>query len=187
MLNMDGIWECKSDWAATFVVVFEKELTARVCIDYMELDAETRKDCYPLCDIQSSLDCLHGSTIYTSLDLVPGYYQIDVNKADQHKTAFLISGGGIDCFKRIPFSLNASATFSRIINYIFQKRKKSTFCHTLMILPRILPTFRNMSCIWGSRSLTNEECRTETQPSRCFFGQTQIAVLGHGATKAGVQ
>lgn len=73
MLEMGVIVECESEWASNCVVVFRKDKTARVCIDYRGLNSVTRKDCYPVCDIQALFDCLHGSSFYTSLDLYSGY------------------------------------------------------------------------------------------------------------------
>lgn len=102
MLSMRVIEKSKSEWAPNCVVVFKKDRTARVCTDYCLLNEVTRKDSYPLCDIQTSFDCLHGSAYYTSLDLHSGYYQIEVDERDQNKTVFIVPGDGLYIFKRMP-------------------------------------------------------------------------------------
>lgn len=115
MLDLDVIRPCSSELAASCVVVFKQDRLARVCIDYTDLNAVTKKDTYPICHIQGLFESLFGSTLYTSLDLFSGYYQVVVREEDQEKTAFLVPGGGVYCFKRMPFGLcNAPATFSRI-------------------------------------------------------------------------
>lgn len=89
---MEVIIECESEWASNCVVVFKKDPIASVYIDYSDLNAVRKKDCFPLCDIQTFFDCLHGSALYTSLNLYSGYYQLEVAEEDQDKTAFMVPG-----------------------------------------------------------------------------------------------
>jgi Reverse transcriptase (RNA-dependent DNA polymerase) len=94
LIKMGVIVPCQSEWASNPVVTFKKDKTARVCIDYRDLNRVTKKDLYPMPNVQTLLDALHGSAIYTSLDLFSGYYNIMVAEEDQEKTAFIVPGGG---------------------------------------------------------------------------------------------
>ena len=58
-----------------------------------------------------TLDTLAGSQWFTTLNLLSGYWQVQLNQADREKTAFTTHQGLFE-FKRMPFGLsNAPATF----------------------------------------------------------------------------
>lgn len=78
-LKMDVICPGSSEWVASGVVLFRKDRTARVCVDYRDLNAVTKKDTYPICDIQSLFVSLCGLTVCTSPDLFRGYYPVRIN------------------------------------------------------------------------------------------------------------
>ena len=48
------------------------------------------KDVQSLPRIEDSLDCLDEATIFTSLDLQSGYWQVELTEASQPLTAFRV-------------------------------------------------------------------------------------------------
>ena len=44
--------------------------------------------------IEHSLDCLDGATIFTSLDLQSGYWQVELTEASRPLTAFTVDPWG---------------------------------------------------------------------------------------------
>ncbi|KAG0442015.1 Retrovirus-related Pol polyprotein from transposon [Dictyocoela muelleri] len=59
---------------------------------------------------------LKGASIFSSLDLNQGYYQVSIAKDDIPKTGFKILNRTF-VFNKMPFGLcNAQATFQRIMN-----------------------------------------------------------------------
>ena len=52
------------------------------CLDYQKLNHVTHKDTYPLPEIDDTLDTLHGSILFTTLDLVSGYWHVEVKQDD---------------------------------------------------------------------------------------------------------
>ena len=57
------------------------------------LTKELCKHVYPLPLVDEVQNRLARSTVFTSLDMQNGYWQIPVHKSDQHKTAFCPAPG----------------------------------------------------------------------------------------------
>ena len=58
-------------------------------IDYRKVNAVTRKDAYPLPHVDDTLDTLSGSKWLSTLDLLSGYWQVEVSPEDQEKNCIL--------------------------------------------------------------------------------------------------
>jgi len=61
MLATGVIEPSTSSWASPVCLVKKKDGTFRFCIDYRRVNAVSKKDAYPIPDIQDALDNLHGS------------------------------------------------------------------------------------------------------------------------------
>ena len=87
-------------------------------MDYRKLNSITRKDAYPLARIDDTLDTLSGSKQFSTLDLLSGYWQVEVDLKDSEKTAFCMRDGLFE-FKVMPFRFcNTPATFQRLMDPI---------------------------------------------------------------------
>ncbi|GKA33422.1 putative reverse transcriptase domain-containing protein [Tanacetum coccineum] len=76
-----------SPWGAPVLFFKKNDVSFRMCIDYKELNKLTLKNHYPLPRIDDSFDQLHGSNVYSKIDLRSGYHQLRVRKEDISKTA----------------------------------------------------------------------------------------------------
>ena len=79
MLDEGFIQRSKSPWMAPAVFVPKKSGQFRICIDYRELNKHTTKDSYPLPLPDEVQDRLAGSTVFSTLDLHSGYWQLPVS------------------------------------------------------------------------------------------------------------
>ena len=122
MLEQGIIEESSSPWMAPAVFVPKKSCDLRLCVDYRELNKRTTKDAYPLPLPDEVQDRLSGSTVFSTLDLQSGYWQLPVSPTDQEKTAFCPgSGMGLFEFRRMPFGLSgAPSSFQRLMDKILR-------------------------------------------------------------------
>ena len=78
----------------------------RFCIDFRKLNEVTIKDAFPLPQVNDLVDTLSGHKYFITLNLASGYWQVPMEESSQEKkTAFVIPGGSIFHFKRLPFGL----------------------------------------------------------------------------------
>ncbi|GFU07447.1 hypothetical protein TNCV_3210521 [Trichonephila clavipes] len=90
LLAHNIIEECESPYAAPVVLVPKSNGTVRLCIDYRKLNAITIPDKYPLPLMDVLLHDAKSTAFMSTLDLKSGYHQVEVNPADQDKTAFVL-------------------------------------------------------------------------------------------------
>jgi len=70
-------------------LVKKKDGTFRFCIDYRRMNAVSKKDAYPIPDIQDALDNLRGSRCFATIDLLSGYWQLGMTDRAKERSAFL--------------------------------------------------------------------------------------------------
>jgi hypothetical protein len=85
--------DIKCPMAAPMFFVWKKDGTRRPVIDYRRLNDITIKDSYPLPQIDEMMDQIHGSEIFTKLDLKSGYNQIQIRPGDKWKMTFMMPFG----------------------------------------------------------------------------------------------
>ena len=118
MMQKKVISPSKSPWASPIVLVQKKDGSTRFCVDYRKINKVTRKDAYPVPRINNTLDTLAGTTLFSTLDLRSGYWQVEMDPTDQEKTAFCTPERLFE-FNVMPFGLcNTPATFQRLMDSV---------------------------------------------------------------------
>ena len=91
MLATGVIEPSTSEWASPVCLVKKPDGSYRFCIDYRRVNAVSRKDAFPIPDIQDALDSLRGARWFATLDLLSGYWQLGMT--DRAKNDLLFARG----------------------------------------------------------------------------------------------
>ena len=186
MLRNNIIRPSTSPFACPILLVAKKEEgQMRFCVDYRPLNNVTVKDRYPIPNIQLIIDSLHGAKYFSTLDLLSGYWQIEIEEKHKYKTAFICEYGLYE-FNCMPFGLcNAPSTFQREMNTLF---KDVLYEFVLVYLDDIIvfskamdEHIRHWRIVFDL--LTKENLKLKL--SKCDFFKTKIKYLGHIITASG--
>ncbi|KAL6467387.1 hypothetical protein MHYP_G00251910 [Metynnis hypsauchen] len=186
LLEAGIVRESCSPYSSPIVVVPKKDGSVRLCVDYRQLNAKTRRDAYPLPRIEESLDSLCGARWFSTLDLASGYNQVPVTEKDKVKTAFCTPFGLFE-FNRMPFGLcNAPATFQRLMERMFgDQRHQSVLLYlddVIIFSSTIEQHLERLEEVFSR--LKRQGLKVKL--SKCRFFQSQVQYLGHVVSAEGV-
>ena len=88
MLDSKVIQPSNSEWASPSVLIWKKNGSVCWTIDFRAINAVTRKDSFPLPQIEECLDALEGAQYMSTLDMNSGYFQFAMALADRCKNSF---------------------------------------------------------------------------------------------------
>jgi hypothetical protein len=110
-----------SDYCSPAVLVTKKDGTVRFCTDYRKLNLLTEDEAAPLPKISDALREFGSATVFSAIDLKSGYWQIPMDKASKHLTAFATPDGATYQYRVMPFGLkNAPATFQKLMTRVLE-------------------------------------------------------------------
>ena len=169
------------------VLVRKKDGRLRFCIDLRKLNNRTVKDAYSLPRIETLLDTFLGSTIFTTLDLKAGYWQVEMAEEYKAFTAFTCGPLGFYECETMPFgATNAPATFQRLMHNCLGDLNM-TWC--VVYLDDIIVFSDNpkdhivrLEAVFKKLAAAS----LKFKPSKCFFFKEEIDYLGHLVSGKGV-
>ena len=187
MLDKNIIKPSTSPWASPVILVPKSDGTKRMCIDFRAINKITTKDSHPLPRIDDTLDALHGAKYFTTLDMLSGYWQVELTEDAKPKTAFITHNGLYQC-EVMPFGLcNAPGTFQRLMTYVLSDLLwkcaliyiddiivySTSFSQHLIDLRKVFVKIR--------------KANLSLKTSKCTFAKASTNFLGHVVTTEGVK
>ena len=183
----DVVRDSCSPWSSPVVLVPKKNGEYRLCVDYRKLNAITKKNAYPLPRMEDALERLGGSKYFTVLDLISGFYQIEVDEKDREKTAF-VTPDGLYEFNRLPMGLcNAPSTFQYLMDVVLSNLKWTmvlVYLDDLIVFAKTFEEHQRRLRIVLDRL---REANLKLKISKCHFGEDKIRYLGHIVSENGLE
>ena len=120
MEKMGVIRETKSPYSSPVVIVWKKDGTNRVCVDFRKLNRITEFDPTPMPTAEDILQKMSKAKYLSRIDLSKGYWQIPVAAKDIPKIAFVTPDGSYESVK-MPFGMmNSGVTLVRAIRKLLK-------------------------------------------------------------------
>ena len=188
MLDGGVIHPSQSPWCNAVVLVQKKDGGLRFCIDFCQLNSQTKKDAYPLPQMQETMESMVGTRFFSTMDLKSGFWQVKMAKDSQQYTAFTVGSMGVYEFLRMQYGLcNAPLTFQRLMQNCLGDLNLT---YALIYLDDVIvfswTEEEHLHHLWVvfARFL---EHGLKLKPSKCHFLQDEITFLGHEISAEGMK
>ncbi len=174
------IQESESPWNSPLFLVPKKDGSYRPVIYFCKVNALTVPYHYPLPVLSELLQSIgKHNTVFSSLDLLSGFWQIPMDEKSREITAFSTPTGHYE-WLRLPMGLrNAPLTFQRMINSLFAGvvgKGLHMFLDDLIVVSKDLDShLQQLSLIF--QKLTQAGLKVKL--TICEFLKSCIAFLGH--------
>ncbi len=90
MLAAGIITTVRSSWTSPVVIATKKDGSPRFCVDYRKLNSVMHADRSPFSRVDEILDDMRGISVFTTIDLFQGYWQIKMDETCKEKAAFFL-------------------------------------------------------------------------------------------------
>ncbi len=190
MIDADIVTPSVSEWQAPVVLVRKKDGKQwRFAVDYRKLNQVTRPVTHPLPRIEEVFDAIGKAkaTVFSSLDLASGFWQLPLHPDSADKTGF-VTHGGVYHFKKLPFGLrNSPSAFAMVMSDVL---RNLTYKYAMIYVDDILvysksftQHLKHLSSIFSRL----RETGLKLKPSKCKFLCPKVEYLGHMISGKGVE
>ena len=121
------------------------------------------------------------------MDLKNGYWQIEIEESDKHKTAFSVPGVGFFEYNQMPFGLcNAPTTLQCLIEevlYDVNNRICAIYLDILIWISTVKEHLERLEAVFKRLA----DAGLKLKPSKCSFFQEKTGYLGYMISSNGVE
>jgi ribonuclease HI len=176
-----------SEWVANLVLVRKKSGEIRLYVDFRNLNRSSKKDNYPLPNMEHILQRVTGASRITMIDGFSGYNQISVMPEDREKMTFTTPWGTF-MYVKMPFGLmNAGETFQRAMDIAFIGEKDQFVVIYLDDITVFSRYEKEHCCHLRKVFLKCRRFGLSLNPQNSLFAMKEEKLLGHIVSTKGVR
>ena len=181
-----------SPWASPILLVPKDDgKKLRMCVDFRNLNALTKKDAFPLPRLDNLLHKSAHATIFSKLDLASGFHQIEVHPPHRELTAFIlpeaIDGHALWEWRVMPFGLvNAPPTFQRAMTVALRGCEDfaAVYIDDILIFSASVDDhLQHLTSVFQKLQDQSYHVRL----AKCQFMAQEVQFLGHKLTTHGIE
>lgn len=173
-------------WASALVPVKKKDGRTRWAVDFRTLNNATKKDSFPLPNIESNLEKLVEAKLFSCLDSSSAYNNIPVKKESRGYLTF-VCYLGLFQFKKMPFgTANSAACYSRFVQAVLEKVGSPDVLGYLDDVIVATRNFEDHVDVLGRTLQAHEEAGLKLRASKTLLFRESVQYLGYQVSSQGI-
>jgi len=186
-LKLGVVEPCRSKFNSPLFMVSKKDGGLRIVQDFRALNEKTMEDKYSMHDVSECVAQIGraGSTIFSTIDLTSGFWQMVLHPDSRPYTAFTLPGKGQHQWTVAPMGLLGSpASFQRLVETALKDIQNVI----VYIDDLLIHTHSHEQQIETLRRVFErlQKHNLKINLKKCFFGSTNVSYLGFRLTPEGI-
>ncbi len=187
LVELGKMKHSSSEYACRVTLPVKKDGSRRFCGDYRPLNAQTRRDSFPMPLVEDVISQLGNSSWFTALNLQSSFWQIRMAPEDMKKTA-LITKTELYDWTVMPFGLkNATSMFTKTMSEVFKDLDSNFLKIFVDDLNVHNESWEEHLQHLGIVMYKLKEVNLKLNPNKCCFAAKSITFLGHVVSKEGTK
>lgn len=159
----------------------------RLCVDFRKVNEVMRHDAQPLPNMDLTLQSLSNKRVFSTFDLVSGFWQVPLEKHSKPKTAFAILDELLE-FQVMPYGLaNAPACFQRLMHVVLKDLIGENVFVYIDDVIIATPDWESHVILLRKVFQRLRENGLRFKASKCKIGQEEVQYLGHIIGRKGLR